>query len=169
VVGALSLILAFYSLAVLEAQWAGILFIILAFILFIAEAFTTTFGILTLGGMASLIMGSVILFSGGSELFQLDIDWWVIAGVVVAVSAIFVFVVGAAIRAHRRPPTTGREGLVGKVAVAQTKLDPTGMVLVEGERWTATAEGYRIKRGEEVVVTKVDGLRLWVTKKRAGG
>jgi membrane-bound serine protease (ClpP class) len=169
VVGALSLILAFYSLAVLEAQWAGILFIILAFILFIAEAFTTTFGILTLGGIASLIMGSVILFSGGSELFQVDIDWWVIAGVVIAVTAVFVFVVGAAIRAHRRRPTTGREGLVGKVAVAQTRLDPTGMVLVEGERWAATAEGYTVKRGEEVVVTKVDGLRLWVTKKQGGG
>ncbi len=169
VVGAISLILAFYSLAVLEASWAGIFFIILAFVLFIAEVFTTTFGILTLGGIASLVMGSIILFGGGPELFQLQINWWVIAVVVVVVTAIFVFVVGAIIRSQRRRPVTGKEGLLGKIALAQTELDPTGMVLVEGERWTARAESGRIEPGEEVVVTKVEGLRLWVTKKQQGG
>ncbi|MEE9400402.1 MAG: NfeD family protein, partial [Dehalococcoidia bacterium] len=61
------------------------------------------------------------------------------------------------------------EGLVGKIALAQTELDPTGMVLVEGERWTAIAEGGRIEPGEEAVVTKVEGLKLWVTKKQQGG
>jgi len=166
VVGAISLILAFYSLAVLEASWAGIFFIILAFVLFIAEVFTPTFGLLTLGGIASLVMGSIILFGGGPELFQLQIDWWVIALVVVVITAIFVFVVGAVIRSQRRRPITGKEGLVGKIALAQTELDPTGMVLVEGERWTARAEGGRIEPGEEAVVTKVEGLKLWVTKKQ---
>jgi membrane-bound serine protease (ClpP class) len=169
VVGAISLILAFYSLAVLEASWAGIFFIVLAFVLFIAEVFTTTFGILTLGGIASLVMGSIILFGGGSELFQLDINWWVILVVAVVITAVFVFVVGAIIRSQRRRPITGKEGLIGKVALAQTALDPTGMVLVEGERWTARTEGGRIEPGEEAVVTKVDGLRLWVSRKQQGG
>lgn len=169
VVGAISLVLAFYSLAVLEASWAGILFIILAFVLFIAEVFTTTFGILTVGGIASLVMGSVILFGGGPELFQLRIDWWVVALVVIVVTAIFVFVVGAVIRSQRRRPTTGKEGLVGKIAVAQTEIAPNGMVLVEGERWTARTEGDRIEPGEEVVVKRVDGLKLWVTRKQQGG
>jgi len=165
VVGAISLILAFYSLAVLEASWAGIFFIILAFVLFIAEVFTPTFGILTLGGIASLVMGSIILFGGGPELFQLQIDWWVIALVVIVITAIFIFVVSAVIRSQRRRPITGKEGLLGKIALAQTELDPTGTVLVEGERWTARAEGGRIEPGEEAVITKVEGLRLWVTKK----
>jgi len=169
VVGAISLILAFYSLAVLEASWAGIFFIILAFVLFIAEVFTTSFGLLTLGGIASLVMGSLILFGGGPELFQLQIDWWIIAVVVVFVTAVFVFVVGAVIRSQRRRPVSGKEGLIGKIALAQTALDPTGMVLVEGEHWTARAEGGRIEPGEEVVVTKVEGLKLWVTKKQQGG
>ncbi len=169
VVGAIALILAFYSLAVLEASWAGIFFIILAFVLFIAEVFTTSFGLLTMGGIASLVMGSLILFGGGPELFQLQIDWWVIALVVVVVTAVFVFVVGAVIRSQRRSPVSGKEGLLGKIALAQTELDPTGMVLVEGERWTARAEGGRIEPGEEAVVTKVEGLRLWVTKKEKGG
>lgn len=169
VVGAISLILAFYSLAVLEASWAGILFIVLAFVLFIAEVFTTTFGILTLGGIASLVMGSVILFGGGPELFQLDIDWWVILIVTVAIASVFVFVVGSIIRSQRRQPVSGKEGLVGQVAVAQTALDPIGMVMVEGERWTAKTDGDRIEPGEEAVVTTVEGLKLRVTKKQQGG
>jgi len=165
VVGAVSLILAFYSLAVLEASWAGILFIVLAFVLFVAEVFTTTFGILTLGGIVSLIMGSVILFGGGPELFQLEINWWVIAAVAVVIAAIFLFVVRAVMRSQRRRPVTGKEGLIGKVAVVKTELAPTGIVLVEGENWTAIAEGDRIEPGEEVVVTKVEGLKLRVAKK----
>jgi membrane-bound serine protease (ClpP class) len=169
VIGAISLILAFYSLAVLEASWAGVFFIILAFILFILEAFVTSFGILTIGGIASLIMGSIILFGGGPELFKLHIDWWVIAIVVIVFAAIFVFIIGAIVRAHRRRPTTGKEGLIGKTAVAHTVLNPTGMVFVEGELWTATSEAGRIEAGEEVVVTKVEGLKLKVTKKQQGG
>ncbi len=169
VVGAIALILAFYSLAVLEASWAGVFFIILAFILFILEAFVTSFGMLTVGGIASLVMGSLILFGGGPSLFQLHINWWVIALIVIAVTAVFVFFIGAIIRSQRRRPATGKEGLVGKVALANTMLDPTGMVYVEGELWTATSEVGRIEAGEEVVITKVEGLKLKVTKKQQGG
>jgi membrane-bound serine protease (ClpP class) len=167
VVGAISLILAFYSLAVLEASWAGVFFIVLGFILFILEAFVTSYGMLTIGAIASLVMGSVILFGGGPELFH--IDWWVVTLVVILFSAIFLFFIGAIIRAHRRRPTTGKEGLIGKTATAQTTLDPTGMVLVEGELWTATSEKGKIEVGEEVIVTKVEGLKLTVTKKQQGG
>jgi membrane-bound serine protease (ClpP class) len=169
VAGAIALILAFYSLAVLEASWAGVFFIILAFILFILEAFVTSFGILTIGGIASLAMGSIILFGGGPALFQLHINWWVVAVVVIAVTAVFVFFIGAIIRSQRRRPATGKEGLVGKVALAHTMLDPTGMVYVEGELWTATSEAGRIEVGEEVVITKVEGLKLRVAKKQKGG
>ena len=169
VVGAISLILAFYSLAVLEASWAGIFFIILAFVLFIAEVFTTTFGILTIGGIVSLVMGSVILFGGGSELFRLEVDWWVVAIVAVMIAAVFILVVGAVIRSQRRRPVTGKEGLVGSTARVESELNPTGMVFLQGERWTARTDGDRIERGEEVVVTKVDGLRLLVSRKREGG
>jgi len=169
VVGAISLILAFYSLSVLEASWAGILFIVAAFVMFIAEVLTTTFGILTVGGIASLVMGALILFGGGPELFQLEVDWWVIAVVVLVIAALFMFVVSAVIRSQRRQPVTGREGLVGRTAVVQTELDPTGSVLVEGENWTARTDGDRIERGEEVVVAAVEGLKLRVTRKTPGG
>jgi membrane-bound serine protease (ClpP class) len=111
-------------------------------------------------------MGSIILFGGGPELFQLQINWWVIAVVAIVIAAIFVFVVAAVARSQRRRPVTGKEGLVGKVVVVQTELAPEGMVLVEGEHWTARTDGDRIEPGEEAVVTKVEGLKLWVTKKK---
>jgi len=124
---------------------------------------------LTIGGVASLVMGSIILFGGGPELFQLHINWWVVAAVIIVVTAVFAFFIGAIIRSQRRRPATGKEGLVGKVAVAHSVLDPTGMVYVEGELWTATSEAGRIETGEEVVVTRVEGLKLRVTKKQRGG
>jgi membrane-bound serine protease (ClpP class) len=109
------------------------------------------------------------LFRGGPELFTLRTDWWVIVLVVVVLAVILVFVIDAVIRVYRRRPTTGKEGLIGKTAVAHTVLEPRGMVYVEGELWTATSEAGRIEVGEEVVVTKVEGMKLRVTKKQQGG
>jgi membrane-bound serine protease (ClpP class) len=134
---------------------------VLAFGLFIAEVFTTTFGLLFAGGTVSLILGSLILFSGTS----LEIDPEVIATVIVLFVAIFAFILSAIIRAYRRRITTGREGLVGQTAVAKTVLDPKGTVFIEGERWNAIAESGRIEAGEEVIVTEVEGLKLKVARK----
>ena len=116
-----------------------------------------------------MVIGAMILFSGGPELFQPQINWWLVAVVIITVVALFTFVIGAIIRAHLRRPTTGKEGLIGKVALTQTLLDPTGMVFIEGERWTAISESGKIEAGEEVVVTKVEGLKLRVTKTHTGG
>jgi len=161
VTGGVCLLLSIYSLDILEANYTGILLMLLAFGLFIAEVFTATFGLLFAGGAVSLILGSLILFSGTS----LEIDPGVIATVIVFFVAIFAFIVGAIIRAHRRRITTGREGLVGQTAVAKTALDPKGTVFIEGERWNAVADSGRIEAGEEVIVTQVEGLKLSVARK----
>ena len=163
IIGAISLLLAFYSLGVLDARWGGILLVLLAFGLFIAELFTHSFGLLTAGGVTALVLGSLILFPKGGPLFQ--IDPWLIAVVVVLVTAFFAFAIQRIIRAHRRQASTGREELVGKTAVVKVALDPEGMVLFKGERWTAVSEKGRVKPGEEVIITKVEGLKLYVTKK----
>ena len=163
IVGAISLLLAFYSLGVLDANWGGILLILLAFGLFIGEVLTTTFGIFTAGGITALVLGSLILFPAGGPLFQ--VNPWLIATVVIIVTVVFIFVISRIIRAHRRQASTGREELVGKTAVVKEALDPEGTVLLKGERWTAISEKGRVKPGEEVIVTKVDGLMLRVTKK----
>jgi len=160
VAGGVSLLLSIYSLGMLEANYAGLLLILLAFGLFIAEIFTSTFGLLFAGGVISLVLGSLILFSGS----YFEIDPGVIATVVVVFTAAFAFVVVAIIKAHKRQVTTGREGLMGQTGVAQTELDPNGMVFIKGERWKAASESGRIEHGEEVRVTKVEGLKLKVVK-----
>jgi len=167
ITGAISLLLAFYALNVLEARLGGILLILLAFGLFIGEALTTTFGLFTAGGVVALVLGSLILFPGGGALFQ--ISPWLIATVVILVAASVAFVIQRVIRVHRRQAYTGREELAGKTAIVQVALEPEGMVLFKGERWTAVSEKGKVKPGEEVIITRVEGLKLYVTKKHKGG
>jgi membrane-bound serine protease (ClpP class) len=162
IIGAISLLLAFYSLGVLDARLGGILLILLAFGLFIGEVLTATFGLFTAGGITALVLGSLILFPGG-PLFQ--ISPWLIAVVVILIAAFFAFVIQRVVRAHHRQAYTGREELIGKTAVVKVALDPEGMVLFKGERWTAISEKGRVKPGEEVIITRVEGLKLYVTKK----
>ena len=163
VTGAICGVLAFYALGQLPVNIAGILLIVLAIIFFVAEALTATFGILLIGGIISLIIGGLILFQGGSPVFR--VDPWLIAIVTIILVGVFFFVISRVVRAHRKQATTGREELVGKVAVARTALDPEGLVFFKGERWEAISEAGKIEPGEEVVITKMDGLKLYVTKK----
>jgi membrane-bound serine protease (ClpP class) len=163
VVGGICLLLAFYSLGVLNANWAGVLLIILAFILFIADLFVTSHGIVTAGAVASLTIGSLILFSGGSP--EVQVNRGLIAGVVIFFTAFFVFAIGAIVRGQRRKPAVGKEEFTGRLAKALTALAPEGTVLFEGERWLAELDSGRAEAGEDVVVSKVDGLKLWVKRK----
>ena len=167
VVGGICLFMAFYSLGVLNAYWAGVLLIFLAIGLFVAELFTPAFGILTAGGITSLVVGSLVLFSHSSP--PLEINRGLIAGVSIFVAAFVIFIVGAAVRGQRRKTVTGAEGLIGKVGVVQTRLKPKGTVLVEGERWAATIDSGKADPGEEVIITKVEGLKLLVTKRKTKG
>jgi len=162
VAGGISLCLAFYSLGVLNAYWGGIALILLAMALFVTEYFTHSYGLLTAGGIASLVMGSLILFSHSPGI---EVNRGLIAGVTAGITAFAIFVIGAIIRGQRRRKATGAEGMIGEIAIAKTALDPTGTVLAEGELWTATSEGGSVAPGEEVIISKVERLKLWVAKK----
>jgi membrane-bound serine protease (ClpP class) len=96
----------------------------------------------------------------------MEVNRVLIAGVTIIIVAFVTFVVGAVVRGQRRRVETGAEGLIGRVAVAKTRLDPKGTVLVEGERWMATVDSGKVEPGEEVTVTEVEGLKLIVTKKK---
>ena len=161
VLGGVCLLLGVYSLGILEANYAGLLLMVLAFALFVAEAFTPTFGLLFAGGMVSLVAGSLLLFSGT----PFEVNPWVMGTVIGIIAVVFILVVVVIIRAQRRPVNTGREGLIGQTALVRTAIDPKGTVFVEGEIWNAWTEGEKVDSGEEVVVTGIDGLRLKVTKK----
>ncbi|MFC2070448.1 nodulation protein NfeD [Chloroflexota bacterium] len=163
IIGAISLLMAFYSLGVLDANLGGILLMLLAFGLFIAEFFTTTFGILTAGGITALVLGSLLLFPGRAPLFQ--VNPWLIAGITLLFVTFFVFVIQRVIKAHRGQATTGWEELIGKPATVKVALAPEGQVLFRGEHWIAISEEGAVEPGEEVIINKVDKLKLYVTKK----
>jgi membrane-bound serine protease (ClpP class) len=92
-------------------------------------------------------------------------DTWLIVVIAICVAALIAFVVQRVVRAHQKQVSAGREELVGRTAEVETDLNPKGIVLIEGERWAAILEKGRVKPGEEVIVTKVDGLKLRVVKK----
>jgi membrane-bound serine protease (ClpP class) len=167
VIGGICLFLAFYSLGVLNAYWAGVLLIFLAIGLFVAEVFTQAFGILTAGGITSLVVGSLILFSHNSP--EMQVNKFLIAGVTILLAAFIAFIIGAAVRGQRRRVATGAEGLIDRVAVAKTSLEPKGKVLIDGELWKAELDSGKVETGEEVTVTRVEGLKLFVTKRKNKG
>lgn len=164
VVGGISLLLAFFALGLLPVNYTGVLLIALAFGFFVAEAFTASFGLLLSGGIISLVIGSLILFKGGSPVFRVDPG--LIALVTIIIGGTFAFVIERVIRAHRRQPSAGWEELIGRTAVVRAVLNPEGTVFLEGEHWAAVSNEGRIEPGEEVTITKVDGLKLWVNKRK---
>lgn len=163
VIGAICLLMAFYALGVMSVNWTGVLLIILAFGLFIAEFFTPGFGLLLGGGIVSFIIGSLILFKGGSPVYQ--IDGWLIAIVIIIIGGLVAFAATRVVNTYRKQATTGREYLIGKTVLVKEKLAPEGMVLFQGELWAAVSESGDIEIGEEVLISKIEGLRLIVNKK----
>lgn len=99
-------------------------------------------------------------------MFSFQIDPWLIALTAAVMVAFITISVIWGIRAHRHQIAAGREELVGRTAEVVTTLDPKGVVFIEGERWTAVSEGGRLEPGEEVTISKVDGLKLYVTRKK---
>jgi membrane-bound serine protease (ClpP class) len=160
VVGVICLLLAFYALGVLDVNYAGLLFIALAFVLFVVDIKAPTHGVLTAGGIVSFVLGSLILFN--SPFYA--VSRGLVVSVALATGAFFAFVVAKAVAIQRRPPTTGVEALVGAIAVARTDLSPTGTVFLKGERWEAEAEDGPIEAGAKVRVKSVEGFRLRVTR-----
>jgi membrane-bound serine protease (ClpP class) len=156
VLGAIFLVLAFFSFQMLPINYAGVLLILLAVAFFLAEIWVTSGGLLTIGGAVAMFFGSLMLVE--SPLPFLRISFKVIIPAVIATAAFFAFAVGAGLRAQRRKPATGREGLIGERGVATTDIDRTGQAFIHGELWTV-ASSERIAKGEEVVVVSMTGLK----------
>ncbi|WP_298438937.1 nodulation protein NfeD [Geobacter sp.] len=165
VVGGISLILAFFALQTLPVNYAGVLLILLALILFIAEIKIVSHGMLTVGGVIAMVLGSLLLFESPEP--YLRVSWQVILVTVGAVSAFSVFAVTMAVKAHRRKPTTGREGLVGETGTALTAIAPEGRAFIHGEYWDARSDE-PIAEGERVTVVAVEGMRVQVRKAGTG-
>ena len=138
VAGAISLILALYALSNLPINYAGLLLIVLAIGLFIAEAFITSHGVLGIGGAIALAIGSVMLID--SPLPYMRISWAVIIPVVALSSLLFIITVSLAVRVQREKADTGKEGMLGLEGDAKTDVHADGQVFVHGEYWNAWSD-----------------------------
>ncbi|RPH86893.1 MAG: nodulation protein NfeD [Desulfobacteraceae bacterium] len=166
VIGGISLILAFFALQTLPVNYAGVLLILLAIVFFIAEIKVISHGLLSIGGVVSLTLGSLLLFRTADS--QLGVALGVLVPVVIVVSGFFLAVVSLALRAYQRKPQTGDQGIMGEVGRVREPIRPEtpGKVFVHGEIWNARSEEI-LETGTIVEVVGIDHLLLTV-KKRAG-
>jgi len=161
VVGGISLILAFFAFQALPVNYAGLLLILLGLILFVAEIKVVSHGILTIGGMIALVLGSLMLFESSEPYLQVSLS--VVLAMVLATAAFFACVLNRAIVAHRLRPTTGRKGLVGQEGLAESRINGEGKVFVHGEYWDASSDD-PVNAGSRVKIEALDGMRLKVKK-----
>ena len=163
IIGGISLILAFFAFQTLPVNYAGILLILFAVILFIAEIKVVSHGVLTIGGVVSLVLGSIMLFESPDP--ALRVSWSVLVPAVAIVSLFFVAVISIAVRAQMRKVMTSREGLIGARGEALSDVHERGKVLIGGEYWNAFSKE-PIAKGKKVEVVAVDGLNVEVRENR---
>jgi len=159
IVGAISLILGFYSLQSLPINYAGLLLLVLGVVLFVLEVTVTSYGLLAIGGVLSMLLGSLMLIKTDAPFLQ--ISWSIIIPVIGLAALLSLAMVSMGVRAMRSRPKTGKEGMVGLVGVTKTALTPTGQVAVHGELWTALSD-QPVEAGVRVEVMGMDGLTLRV-------
>ena len=160
VLGALFLILAYFALSSLPVNYTGVALIGFAFILLVADLFWPTHGILTIGGIVSLIFGGAMLINTGAV--YIGVDPWVLIIVALLVGGFFAFGVAKAIQARLKPPFTGRERLIGQLAEVRVPLKPNGMVFLDGQLWGAVCNEGAAPAGSLVRVVAINGLTLTV-------
>ncbi len=158
VVGAIALVLALYLAAILPVNVTGLVLIALALMLFVFDIYAPTHGVLTMGGVISFLIGSLMLFNRADPLFRLSLSYIIPATLVTA--AFFVFVIGKGLRAQRLPVKVGTETLIGKTVAALTPIDSHGgRIFVEGEYWNALSDA-PIEKGQAAQIAAVQGLTV---------
>ena len=157
VVGGICIILFLYSVQTIPINYAGVLLIIFSAVLFLLEIKIPSYGLLSIGGVVSLVLGSIMLID--SPLPFLQISWKVILGASITFTLFFLLAIGFAIRTFRKKPTTGKEGLVGEEGVAMENFKPDGSVEVHGEIWRAQSDS-PIRKNQKVLVEAVDQQHL---------
>lgn len=163
VIGAISLILAFFAFQTLPVNYAGVLLILLSLILFIAEIKIVSHGMLTVGGVLAMILGSLLLFDSPQPYLKVSLS--LILTTVILVTGCAVFVIRKAVAVHRKKPVSGKEGLIGEKGYADSEIKPEGRVQIRGEYWDAWSDT-PISRGEKIIVVSVEGMKVKVEKEQ---
>lgn len=161
VIGGISLLLSFFAFQTLPVNYTGMALILLGIILFIAEIKVVSYGMLAVGGMVSMVLGSLMLFPSPEPYLRLS--WSVIIVTVLMTTIFFLVVIAKVVQAHREKTITGVEAMPGEQGVADTDIMPEGKVMLRGEYWNAESSE-PIMKGEKVQVVEVNGLHLKVQK-----
>jgi membrane-bound serine protease (ClpP class) len=159
VIGGISLIMAFFAMQTLPVNYAGVALILFSIILFIAEIKVISHGVLTVGGIISLVIGSLMLFQTADP--ALRISWGVLIPAVTVTSLFFIAVIVIAVKAQLRPRQGGQEGMRGEEGIAITDIHGEGKVLIHGEQWNAMSD-VPVTRGGRIRVIRVERLKVKV-------
>jgi len=162
VFGAISLLLAFFALSNLPVNIVGLLLIIVGFILLFLELKVQSSGILGIGGVVGIVLGSMTLIQSKAPFLRISLS--LIIGVAIFTILFFLLLVTLVLKVHKSKVTTGREGEIGERGLTKTILDPEGQVFVRGELWTAISTEDKIEKNEPIEVVKIDNLTLWVKR-----
>jgi len=164
IIGVGSLALAFYGMNALPVNYTGLILMILSFVLFILDVKAPTHGVLTVGGILALTIGSLMLFKADPQFTKLSKA--LIAAMVISTTGLMLFVLPLIIKAQKRKASSGSESLINTVGETKTDLNPKGIIHIKGEDWYAESLEGVIKSGEKVKVETVDGLVVKVRKER---
>src|SRR4051794_9970161 len=162
IIGAICLILAFYAMQTLPVNYAGLALILLGVVLFLLEIKVMSHGMLTIGGVVSLVLGSVILFQDNAIGGVVRVSLSVIVTAATVSTLFFLFVIGAGLRAQRLKPISGMEGMIGKIGETMNTLNPNGTIQIQGEVWNAESVSGAISVQQKVRVTGIQNLKLYV-------
>ena len=163
VVGAICIVLAFYSFQTLSINYAGLLLILLAIVMFIAELKVPSYGLLTVGGVIAMVLGSLMLIKTDMPFMQ--ISWWVIFPTALVTAGFFVGIIGMAWKTRHQKSVAGIEGMIGSTGTARTEINLRGQIRIRGEIWEAVSSE-PIREGEPVEVTGIEGLKLHIKRSK---
>ncbi len=164
IIGFICLVLAFYSMHTLPINYAGLALILFGIVLFLLEIKIVSHGLLTIGGVVSLALGSIMLFQTNSLIEFVSISWEVIVITVILTLLFFLFAIGMGIKAQKMKPTTGIQGIIDETGEVLNDLKPEGTVKVHGEIWNAISLDGTLKKGVKIKVEGIDNLKLTVRK-----
>lgn len=164
IAGVIFLVLGFYAMSSMPVNYAGLSLIIFGLLLFLLEIKIISHGLLTIGGIISLLLGSMFLFRETSTHYIVSVSLSLILATTAAITLFFLFVVGMGLKAQRAKPVTGSKIMVGKTGEAMNLINPAGMVKVNGEMWSAESLVGRIDAGENIIVKEIKDLTLYVEK-----
>ncbi len=159
IIGAISLILAFYSLQSLPVNYAGVLLVILGVVFLLLEISVTSYGLLALGGLAAMTLGGLLLIKSDAPFLQVSLSF--LLPTVMTIGGLIGIIAWTAFKSNRGRPVTGVEGMIGSIGIAKTDLNPRGQITVQGEIWEAVSQT-PIRKGETAEVMSVEGLTVTV-------